>query len=77
VENPNAVKIVFHEWRQMWKDVLQKNITWRQRNELFIWSAGWSHDGSRLTSEELRTQETQPDKTFASGKSQPADVALA
>src|SRR5258706_4622940 len=46
VENPNAVKIVFHEWKQMWKDVLQKNITWRQRMNYLFGPPGWSHDGS-------------------------------
>jgi sterol desaturase/sphingolipid hydroxylase (fatty acid hydroxylase superfamily) len=31
IEKPNAVNIVFHEWKQMWKDVFQKHITFRQR----------------------------------------------
>ena len=57
VEKPNAVNIVFHEWKQMWKDVLQKNITWRQRMQYLFGPPGWSHDGSRLTSDELRALE--------------------
>jgi sterol desaturase/sphingolipid hydroxylase (fatty acid hydroxylase superfamily) len=57
VEKPNAVNIVFHEWKQMWKDVLQKNITIRQRIGYLFGPPGWSHDGSRLTSEELRARE--------------------
>jgi len=77
VENPNAVNIVFHEWKQMWKDVFQKNITWRQRMRYLFGPPGWSHDGSRLTSKELRTLEQQPDKTVAQNELQPADVALA
>lgn len=57
VEKPNAVTIVFHEWKQMWKDVFQKNITFRQRMGYLFGPPGWSHDGSRLTSDELRQKE--------------------
>ncbi len=57
IEKPNAVTIVFHEWKQMWKDVFQKNITPRQRLGYLFGPPGWSHDGSRLTSEELRAKE--------------------
>ncbi|HVX27956.1 MAG TPA: sterol desaturase family protein [Parafilimonas sp.] len=57
IEKPNAVNIVFHEWKQMWKDVFQKNITLRQRMGYLFGPPGWSHDGSRLTSEELRRKE--------------------
>lgn len=58
IEKPNAVNIVFHEWKQMWKDVFQKNITLRQRMGYLFGPPGWSHDGSRLTSEELRRKES-------------------
>src|SRR5436305_15253246 len=57
IEKPNAVTIVFHEWKQMWKDVFQKNITPRQRIGYLFGPPGWSHDGSRLTSEEMRAVE--------------------
>ena len=43
----------------MWKDVFQKNITLRQRMGYLFGPPGWSHDGSRLTSEELRAKEKQ------------------
>jgi hypothetical protein len=64
IEKPNAITIVFHEWKQMWKDVFQKNITLRQRIGYLFGPPGWSHDGSRLTSEELRALEE--DKIVAS-----------
>ena len=57
LENPGAVTIVFHEWIQMWKDVFQKGITLRQRLGYLFGPPGWSHDGSRLTSEQLRAAE--------------------
>ena len=57
IENQNAVNIVFHEWKQMWKDVFQKNITLQQRIGYLFGPPGWSHDGSRRTSEEMRAKE--------------------
>ncbi len=57
VEQPNAINIVFHEWKQMWKDVFQKGITFQQRWSYLLGPPGWSHDGSRLTSQEMRALE--------------------
>jgi len=57
IEKPNAVNIVFHEWKQIGKDVLQKNISFKQRLGYIFGPPGWSHDGSRLTSNEMRQQE--------------------
>jgi sterol desaturase/sphingolipid hydroxylase (fatty acid hydroxylase superfamily) len=57
VEQPNAINIVFHEWKQMWKDVFQKDISFQQRLGYLFGPPGWSHDGSRLTSEEMRALE--------------------
>lgn len=54
IENPNAVNIVFHEWKQMWKDVFQEGISFRDRLGYLFGPPGWSHDGSRHTSEEMR-----------------------
>ncbi|MEP6467317.1 MAG: sterol desaturase family protein, partial [Parafilimonas sp.] len=54
LEKPNAVTIVFHEWKQMWKDVFQRDITLRQRLGYLFGPPGWCHDGSRATSDELR-----------------------
>lgn len=54
IENPNAVNIVFHEWKQMWKDVFQEGISLRDRLGYLFGPPGWSHDGSRHTSEEMR-----------------------
>ncbi|MBS1748233.1 MAG: sterol desaturase family protein [Bacteroidetes bacterium] len=57
LENPNAINIVFHEWKQMWKDVFQKGISLRDRLGYLFGPPGWSHDGSRQTSEEMRQME--------------------
>jgi len=62
IENPNAANVVFHEWKQMWNDVSQRDITVKQRIGYLLGPPGWSHDGSRLTSEELRALEEADNK---------------
>lgn len=57
IEKPNAVTIVFHEWKQMRKDVFQKDITLRQRLGYLFGPPGYSHDGSRMTSKEMQAVE--------------------
>ena len=57
IKNKNAVNIIFHEWQQLWKDVLQKNISFTQRMGYLFGPPGYSHDGSRMTSEEMRAAE--------------------
>jgi sterol desaturase/sphingolipid hydroxylase (fatty acid hydroxylase superfamily) len=76
VENPNAINIVFHEWKQMWKDVFQKNITWKQRMGYLFGPPGWSHDGSRLTSEELRNLESLSNAVSAKEEVSPEAVLV-
>jgi len=57
LEKPNALNIVFHEWKQIWIDVFQKGITMSDRWNYLFGPPGWSHDGSRMTSEEMRAAE--------------------
>lgn len=51
--------LVFHEWKDIWQDVRRKDLSWIQRFKYLFGPPGWSHDGSRSTSEELRQQESQ------------------
>lgn len=46
--------IIFHEWGAIWKDVRRPGITWKQKLQYVFGPPGWSHDGSRKTSGELR-----------------------
>ena len=57
MEQPNAVNIVFHEWNAIAKDMKQKNISFKQRWKYLFGKPGYSHDGSRMTSEEMRALE--------------------
>jgi sterol desaturase/sphingolipid hydroxylase (fatty acid hydroxylase superfamily) len=59
------LELVLHEWRDIAHD-LQKDIPVGQKLQYIFGPPGWSHDGSRLTSEQLRAMQlvgvpTQPD----------------
>lgn len=49
----NPLRIATHEWADMWRDVW-KSRNWRQRIGYLFGPPGWSHDGSRQTSADLR-----------------------
>lgn len=53
IERPNAVRIVFHEWQNIFRD-LQKKVSLREKLLYVFGPPGWSHDGSTHTSEQLR-----------------------
>ena len=57
LENANALTVVFHEWQQIFKDVFQPNITLKERINYIVGPPGYSHDGTRMTSEEMRKNE--------------------
>lgn len=50
----NPVRVAFHEWAGMLKDVFSPGLTLRERLLYMAAPPGWSHDGSRRTSEDLK-----------------------
>ena len=78
LEKNGAVTIVFHEWRQIIKDVFQKNLSMRQRLGYLFGPPGWSHDGSRSTSNDLRAQEegAQANEDVIIADLQPAGIIV-
>lgn len=50
----NPVRVAFHEWAGMMKDVFTPRLSLRQRLMYMAAPPGWSHDGSRKTSEDLK-----------------------
>jgi len=52
----NPVYIAFHEWRAIGKDLL-KPVSLTARFNYLFGPPGWSHDGSRKTTSELRRDE--------------------
>ncbi|MGN7785382.1 sterol desaturase family protein [Niabella sp. 22666] len=57
MEKENAFTIVFYEWINIFKDLKQKNLTFKQKLGYLFGPPGWSHNGSRQTSEQMRQQE--------------------
>ena len=55
----NPVRIALHEYVGIARDLLRRNLTWMQRIGYFFGPPGWSHDGSRGTTEELRAAEVE------------------
>jgi sterol desaturase/sphingolipid hydroxylase (fatty acid hydroxylase superfamily) len=56
LEKENPVTIIFHEWADIWKDLKRKDLPWSIKLKYLFKPPGWSHDGSRLTSDQLRKQ---------------------
>ena len=55
-EDPGTV--IFHEWRSIGEDLKKPGLSWREKFGYLFGPPGWSHDGSRKTSEQLREIES-------------------
>ncbi|WP_116108529.1 sterol desaturase family protein [Lewinella sp. IMCC34191] len=65
IDTFNPLRIATHEWGALFQD-LRKAPDWRARLNYLFGPPGWSHDGSRKTSRQLR--EEQQRKRLASPK---------
>ncbi len=50
----NPIRVAFHEWIGMLRDALRPGLGWRARLGYLFAPPGWSHDGSRQTSEDIK-----------------------
>ncbi|MFT3747493.1 MAG: sterol desaturase family protein [Agriterribacter sp.] len=57
LEKESWGNIIFHEWKSILNDLKRTDIGWREKMGYIFGPPGWSHDGSRLTSEEMRKEE--------------------
>ena len=57
LENDSIPTLIFHEWKDIMKDLRRKDISFRQKLMYLIGPPGWSHDGHCQTSKEIRLQE--------------------
>ncbi|MDX1912048.1 MAG: sterol desaturase family protein [Saprospiraceae bacterium] len=57
LEKKDAFHIVFHEWIQIFKDLFRKDKPLWSKIWYVFGPPGWSHDGSTLTSEQMREKE--------------------
>ncbi len=67
----HPVKIIFHEWAAIRQD-LKRKLPLRIKLLYLLKPPGWSHDGSSMTSKELRTQYTAGNTSFNSQKAKAA-----
>ncbi|WP_299546663.1 sterol desaturase family protein [uncultured Tateyamaria sp.] len=52
----NPIRVAFHEWVGLWKDVTEPGLTLKDRLLYAIAPPGWSHDGSRDTSQQIKAK---------------------
>ena len=64
MEKTGPVDLVFHEWAAISKDLRRRDIGWKERWQYIFGPPGWSHDGSRMTSEQLRQAESTDPKSL-------------
>jgi sterol desaturase/sphingolipid hydroxylase (fatty acid hydroxylase superfamily) len=50
----NPFRVAFHEWVAMMKDAARPGLTFKQRAAYLFAPPGWSHDGSRKTTEAIK-----------------------
>ncbi|HHO52380.1 MAG TPA: sterol desaturase family protein [Deltaproteobacteria bacterium] len=50
----NPIRIALHEWVAIARDVIQRELSLGQRLRYAFGAPGWSHDGSRRTSAEIK-----------------------
>lgn len=53
----NPVRIAFHEWAALFRDVTRPGLTLGQRLSYAFGVPGYSHDGSRKTSDQLKAED--------------------
>ena len=52
----NPLRVAFHEWLAMARDVVRPGLTLRQRLAYAFAPPGWSHDGSRAMTPEIKAR---------------------
>ena len=52
----NPLRVAFHEWLGLLQDVFAPGLTLRQRFAYAFAPPGWSHDGSRKTSDQIKAE---------------------
>jgi hypothetical protein len=57
--------MVFHEWKNMWRDLKEKNCGLKDKFMYIFGPPGWSHDGSTKTSAQLRAELKEKENSHA------------
>ncbi|TXE10857.1 sterol desaturase family protein [Gelidibacter salicanalis] len=56
IETHNPIKVAFHEWIAMGKDVFSGKKSLRDRVKYIVKPPGWKHDGTGKSSDDLRRE---------------------
>ncbi|MDI1356236.1 MAG: sterol desaturase family protein [bacterium] len=56
IETHHPLKMIFHEWQNMAHDISHLNVPFKTKLMYVFGPPGWSHDGSRKTSAQLRAE---------------------
>lgn len=59
LQKKTPITMVFHEWENILKDISRNDLSWKIKWKYIFGSPGWSHDGSSLTSNQLRELENE------------------
>lgn len=57
IDDGKLTNVIFHEWKNIWKDMRRNDIGWKHKLRYLFGPPGWSHNGERLTSEQMRQKE--------------------
>ena len=73
----NPLRVAFHEWVGIFRDMTQPGLTLKQRALYALAPPGYSHDGSRDTSEEIKAKHLarNPQDRGTPGFDSPADAS--
>jgi sterol desaturase/sphingolipid hydroxylase (fatty acid hydroxylase superfamily) len=63
LDRSSPANLVFHEWREIGKDLSRTDISWREKWNYLFGPPGWSHDGTRQTSRQMQEDEADVPKT--------------
>jgi sterol desaturase/sphingolipid hydroxylase (fatty acid hydroxylase superfamily) len=58
LEKETPMNIIFHEWKDIAADLRRKDLSFKNKLEYLFRPPGWSHDGSRKTSDQMRETES-------------------
>jgi hypothetical protein len=76
LERPDIANMVFHEWKDIGKDLARRDIGWKEKWQYVFGPPGWSHDGSRCTSEQMRQAESEAGYPFPASSKEMATNPL-
>jgi hypothetical protein len=59
IDDSKLTTVIFHEWKNIWADMRRHDIGWREKFMYLLGPPGWSHNGERYTSDQMREKERQ------------------